>query len=167
MTRPRHTRGFQKSARLTQWLGPANQGFVSVAGGGATLISTAAFEAPGTVMRSRGMISVHVPSTLADSGIIGAIGIAIVSTEAATAGVASLPEPFTDADWGGWFVWRSFAFRFEFQSTTGTNYVPWYFEIDSKAMRKFAPNETMVAVAESQAGAFEIFDGTRHLLKLP
>ncbi len=157
----------QKSARLTQWIGPAIQSYVGVAAGGATIIASLAFEAPQTIVRTRGMVSVKPSVFTADAIIRGAFGIGIVSQEAFTAGVASVPEPFSDADWGGWFVWRSFAYVYEFHTAASTLRGSWEFEVDSMAMRRVSPNEVMVVVAESQGGpAFEVFDGTRHLVKL-
>jgi len=153
--------------RSTQWFGPAIQNFVSVASGGATIIASLSFEEPLTIIRTRGVFVVIPGSFVADLSYVGAVGMAIVSTEAFNAGIASVPEPFTDADWGGWFVWRSFAAHMElitaagFESVTGIT-----MEIDSKAMRKVTPNETLVVVCESQSGAVDVVDGTRHLVKL-
>ena len=92
--------------------------------------------------------------------------MAVVRTEAFTAGVASVPEPFSDADWGGWLMWRSFSYRVFVNDATGLNFPNWNLEIDSKAMRRVLPNETIVIVAESQAGAFSIAAPLRVLLKL-
>ena len=164
----RRGRGFiQRGARrLTQWIGPAVQGYVTVATGGATLISSLFLDDAATIVRTRGMVSVQATTASVSVDITGAIGIGIVSEEAFQAGIASIPEPFTDADWGGWMVWRSFGFRWEVTTDIGRIAIPWSLEIDSKAMRKMGPNERLVVIAESQAGAFSIFDGTRTLIKL-
>ena len=159
-------RGGSRSARLTEWVAPADQGFINVADGGATLLSSILIEAPVTVMRTRGMMSIKPQSFSADLDIVGAFGIAVVTVEAFTAGVASVPEPFTDADWGGWMVWRSFNLHLEQVTNAGLLLGSWNFEIDSKAMRKVTGNEIIVAVAESQAGAYAIADSTRTLIKL-
>ncbi len=157
------TRG---ARRLTQWIGPADQNYVSVASAGATLVASAPFEEQTTVVRARGQVSVIPAAFTTSLNIVGAFGVAIVSTEAFTAGIASIPEPFSDADWGGWFVWRSFSYRFEFDDATGLNFPRWDFEVDSKAMRRISPNETMVLIAESQTGAFQISAPLRVLVKL-
>ena len=102
----------------------------------------------------------------ADLVLAGAVGIGVVSLEAFTAGVASMPGPFSDADWGGWMVWRSFAYKFDVTTDVGRLLLSWEFEVDSKAMRKMGSNETMVVLVESQTGAFQAFDGTRTLVKL-
>ncbi len=155
-----------RSARLTRWVGPTNQGYIAVAGAGATFVSQFAIESPVTVMRTRGQVSIIPAAFTADVDIIGAVGMGIVSAEAAAAGVASMPEPFGDADWGGWFVWRSFSYSFQHASDVGVNFPNWNFEVDSKAMRKASINEVLVVIAESQSGAFEISTPLRVLLKL-
>ena len=155
------------SACLTQWIGPADQGYISVASGGATLIAFTSFEARAIAIRTRGMCSVQPTVFTADLTLGGAVGMAVVSTEAFVAGIASIPTPFTDADWHGWMVWRSFTYRLEqADNTTGRNFPDWNFEIDSKAMRKVSSNETLVIIAESQAGAFQISTPWRVLIKL-
>ena len=119
-----------------------------------------------TIIRHRGMIMFTSQAEVADLNIVGALGFGIVSNEAFAAGVGSIPEPFTDSDWGGWMVWRSFAYHFEFQDATGVNYARWDMEIDSKAMRKIGPNEVLVHIVESQTGAFNLAAPIRALVKL-
>ncbi len=118
------------------------------------------------MIRTRGMVSIRPTDYSGSLTIAGAFGVGVVSTEAFVAGIASIPEPFSDADWAGWFVWRSFAFRFEFDTAAANLLGSWDFEVDSKAMRKIGPNNTIVTVAESQAGAFSCFSGLRRLIKL-
>jgi len=163
-TRPR---GFAKSARLTEWVGPPAQGYIDVPTGGATIISSLPAEDPGTIIRVRGQVSIKLALYNADLDIVGAVGIGVVSSEAFTAGVASIPTPYSDADWGGWLMWRSFAHHFEFQSSVSSFLASWSFEVDSKAMRRFSPNEVMVFIAQSQTGNFRVADCTRQLVKLP
>ncbi len=167
MARPR-ARGFsrQKSARLTQWVGPADQGFIGVASGGAILLTSFPFEEPATIMRTRGNVAIRPAAFTADVDIVGAYGHGVVSQEAFAAGVVSIPEPFSDGDWGGWFVWRSFAYHFEFADATGVNFPNWTFDIDSKSMRKVSPNEVMVTIVESREGAFNLSSNIRTLIKL-
>ncbi len=161
-----HFRGRTSKQRLTQWVGPADQGFIAVATGGATIVGFASFEEAVTAIRTRGMVSVRPQAFAAGVDVVGAIGLGIVSTEAFVAGIVSVPEPFNDADWGGWFVWRSFAYRFDFSTNEGALNFDWTFEVDSKAMRRITPNETVVMVAESQVGAYSIAMPLRMLVKL-
>ena len=162
------------ACRQVQWVGLADQGFVAVAGG-AKVIVTSFFpegETPSmvkpTIVRTRGNVLVK-PSTgiVTDLNFVGAIGTAIVSKQAFDAGVASVPGPFIDSDWGGWLVWRSFSYSQEVAGTVGNlvlNHMT--FEVDSKAMRKMGANDVLVDVAESQGGAFSISMQLRVLAKL-
>ncbi len=170
MARPRN-RGFTRSARrqLT-WVGPAEQAYVTVTNGSKVIIASFDAATNGlpkpTVVRTRGEVSV-VPTTFAaDLDIIGAYGLAIVSDRAFAAGAASIPGPFTDAGWDGWFVWRSFSQHVEFIDGTGFLITRMAHEVDSKAMRKITDDETLVLMAESQAGAFKISMPLRFLFKL-
>ena len=151
--------------RLMQWIGPADQGFISVAGAGATLINSFFPAEATTIIRNRGQVSVIPETFTADLEIVGAVGMIVVSEEAFTAGVGSMPEPYSDGD-ADWMVWRSFAWRFELADATGINFPDWTFEVDSKAMRKMGPNKRLVTIAESQQGAFQICTGIRTLAKL-
>ena len=169
MTRPRSHRSFGRSGgprRLTQWIGPADQNFVSVASGGGTLVAFGPLTEQTTIVRTRGMVTVRPAAVTVDLTVCGAFGVGIVSDEARVAGIASIPEPFSDADWGGWLVWRSFTYRFEFGTAVGIDFPNWSFEVDSKAMRKVSPNESFVFVAESQSGAYQISAPLRTLVKL-
>jgi len=164
MPRPR---GFRQSGpkRLVQWVGPAIQNVISVASGGATLHSFFAFEEKATIVRVHGQLMIKT-SIAGNLNVTGAIGMAVVSDEAFLAGVGSIPEPFTDANWSGWFVWRSFAYDIRVADATGVVLFPWHLEIDSKAMRKVGPQETVVVIVESQAGAFDVVFSPRMLVKL-
>jgi len=155
--------------RKTGWIAPADQGYVSVASGGATLVQSfdpaaAGLPAP-TIVRTRGQLSVKPQSFAADVAIIGAWGIAVVSDQAFGIGITAIPKPFINADWGGWFAWGSFSHRLEFQDATGMIFGPPPVEVDSKGMRKVTDNETIVMIAESQAGALDISMPLRMLLK--
>jgi len=167
---PRSHRSFGRMTRspqrLTRWVGPALQGYQTVSSGGALLIGSFPFEEPATIMRTRGQVSVLPAALGADVDIIGAYGIGVVTQEAFAAGVGSIPEPFTDADWGGWYVWRSFSYHFEFATAAAVNFPDWNFEVDSKAMRKVSNNEVLVIIAESQEGAYRLSSPLRTLVKL-
>jgi len=166
MARPRGRQFASGARRLTQWIGPALQGYVNVADAGATLIASAPFDEAATIVRTRGMVSIRPQSAAASADFVGAIGIGTVSSEALGVGVTAIPEPFTDADWGGWYVWRSFGYRNDFDDATGVQLFDWGFEVDSKAMRKVGSNESLVMVAESFTGAYSVSMAVRTLVKL-
>ena len=156
--------------RQVTWVAPADQGFVSVGGGAKILVASFTPFAFGmvkpTVVRTRGEVSIKPSAFGVDVDIVGAYGMGVVSDQALAAGVTSIPGPWTDADWDGWFVWRSYSYHLEFTSGTGVRIISEQYTVDSKAMRKVSDNETVVIVAESQAVAFEISMPVRMLLKL-
>ena len=166
MARPRGRAFHGSHKRLSTWIGLADQAYVAVASGGATIISSTVFVEPSTVVRTRGVVSIRTAATSADTSIVGAIGVCFVSEEVLAIGITAVPEPFSDADWGGWFVWRSFAYRFEFGDGTGFHFPGWEFEVDSKAMRKAGSNDAMIVVCESQVGALQVASPLRTLIKL-
>ncbi len=172
MPRPR-SRGFgtRVAKRQTSWIGPADLGYVDVATGATVIVAffdpaTNGLPKP-TIVRTRGEVTVR-PATgvFADIEVTGAFGLAVVSDQAFAAGAASVPAPFSEASWDGWFVWRSFSFALEAGDATGLTRVSFEQEVDSKAMRKVTENETIILVAESQGGAFRINMPLRLLLKL-
>ncbi len=171
MARARNFRGRSSAPRRqVTWIGPADQGYITVAAGGATILGSfdpiaAGMDKP-TIVRTRGFVGIVPLSYTADLTVTGAFGVGVVSTQAFAAGIASVPEPFDEADWDGWFVWRSFAFEYEFQDSTGSFLSTFGLEVDSKAMRKVSANETMVLVGQSESGAFKIAPHIRALLKL-
>ena len=90
----------------------------------------------------------------------------MVSDRAFAAGVASIPGPFTDAGWNGWFVWRFFSLALDFDDATGLRMIQHAQEVDSKAMRKMTDDEMLVLVAESETAGFSISMPLRILMKL-
>ena len=169
MRRPHRSFGKGPKRQVT-WAGPADQAYVAVAGNTKVLVASftpsgAGMEKP-TLIRTRGQVSVKPQASSADLELAGAIGIGVVSDQALTIGITAIPGPFTDADWDGWAMWRSFAHSFELQDATASLLFDWSFEVDSKGMRKLSENESLVFVAESQSGAFEIAAPLRTLFKL-
>ncbi len=155
--------------RKSNWIGPADQTYLAIAGGNSVIHSSfvpsaVGFLAP-TIVRTRGIVDLHGTTLVADVDFGGAYGICVVSDEAFAAGTASIPRPFDDADWGGWLVWGAFARHQEFLDGTGTALPNWSENIDSKAMRKVGNNETIVALVESQTGSFD-FAFTFRMLQL-
>ncbi len=156
--------------RQTTWIGPADQAYLAVAADVNFIHSSFDPAANGivkpTVVRTRGAFSFKINTNLtADAEIVGAYGCCVVSDQAFAAGAASIPSPFDDASWDGWFVWRAFAFSFRFDDSTGFLIDSLQQEIDSKAMRKVTENETIVTMIHS-LGAGEVAMPIRTLLKL-
>ncbi len=156
--------------RKTTWGGVADQSYVAVGANASVIVSSFQPFASGiinpTVIRKRGMISIVPNVTTADIEIVGAYGVGVVTADAFAAGAGSIPGPWTDSDWDGWFVWRSFSMSFEFQDATGVMLDGLQFEVDSKAMRKIESDDVIVSMCESQAAAFRISAPIRTLLLL-
>ncbi len=163
--------GAVRRSRQTTWIAPADQESIAVSSTAKAIIQSfdpaaAGLLAP-TIIRTRGEASVRAQTFGADVTVSGAFGICVVSDQAFAAGVASIPGPFDQADWNGWFVWQSFIRAVEFVSAVGVEpNVVWPYQVDSKAMRKVRDNETIVMVAQSQSGAFNIGMHLRMLLML-
>jgi len=66
----------------------------------------------------------------------------------------------------GWFVWQPFFLAFEFTTGVGFDIIQSNYEIDSKAMRKAADNDTMVGMIETSAAACQANAAVRILVKV-
>ena len=176
-----------RSRRKTAWeLGPK-----SGVGGDPQVISTTAAQLGGlvgavqldglTLVRTRGEFLAQL-ITAADlqDGFHGALGIAVVSTAAITAGVASVPTPITEEAWDGWLYHRYFnlfssgaiAAASVSKETSGPEAVAAAvrFEVDSKAMRKLEIDMTIysvVEVTEVGSASMQWAFNSRTLVKLP
>ena len=142
--------------RLTEWgEGPFNvlpqsitsAGVITIAGGQEATIKS-------TLVRIRGEISLWLEAvgTIGDGYAEVDVGIGIVSADAFTAGAASMPSPALDKDWPWWWH-SSMGAIVGFSVTESENTGPISqvrAVIDSKAMRKIAPNETVFGVVATR-----------------
>ena len=151
--------------RTSDWVGSADQGAIAVAGNTSVIIQSNALLGNTTVVRTRGQISAFSSTRSADTEVVGAFGICIVTDEAFAAGAASIPGPWTNSGSDRWFVWEPIGYLFEVTTDVGRLVFPSR-EFDSKAMRKVGANETVVVMYESQASAQSVFVSFRMLLKL-
>ena len=177
MAQPRRS-GFRRTSarRKTSWaFGPTDVD-TSLATTQTTLWTTfIALTVPEvTIVRIRGMASAYLQSaTAVGDGFRGAVGIALVTAEAITAGVASVPTPLGDDDWDGW-IWHSY---FDVRAVTSTiadgvnaGGAVVRIPIDSKAMRIWNDNLRLFGVwevVESGTAVAEAVASTRVLVKLP
>jgi len=130
-------------------------------------------EAQATIVRLRGYLSLlQLTASAIGDGFIGAIGFGLVSTQAFLTGVGAVPTPFAEVGWPGWLFHTFFDIR-QITSTEGDgqNALSSVFQlhIDSKAMRKWGEDMTLMAVIElieSGTGTWEMNAKTRVLLKL-
>jgi len=132
------------------WLGMAATD-ISVGSAQTNLGSSLAFTAPGTILRCRGYVQAAMDATKQVDDTIGlAFGLCIASTEAVAAGAASVPDPFDEVEYP-WLWWGSMFLR---SSTTTTEGNAWgttaqRLEVDTKAMRRFKPEQSLVWVVQS------------------
>ena len=164
----------QSPSRQTTWvLGPFN--FTpAVTGTGSSVSGTAsqALVDGLTLVRVRGSVAID----LSDVPILGtnsfnlAMGLAIVSENAAGIGATAIPDPLVDAGWDGWF-WHWMGIAGTAPGVTAAANGVQYVEIDSKAMRKWKNTDVMVAVIGTfeigTAGSLITAWNTRLLVKLP
>ncbi len=130
-----------------------------------------AFGPESTIIRTRGHVMVTTDQSAATENVFGAYGIAIVSEDAAVAGVASIPSPYSNADWDGWFVHGYFFASTRFADATGFTLEQGDgagFAFDSKAMRKLEDLESVVVLLENGSATAGMFFGIdfRMLFKL-
>ena len=164
--------------RKTQWvLGPGGDdpAFDTISSGVSATIIFGTGITPTvpalTLVRLRGMFQIRLQTADASgAGFTYTLGIGIVTSDAFAIGVTAIPDPFDDADWGGW-IWHQFGVIKAPSEVLDLNQIPAQtIEIDSKAMRKFSNNETMFAavqVAEVATATMSAELVTRALVKLP
>ena len=124
-----------------------------------------------TLIRTRGNLSVHFdPTTVADVVDLG-IGLGIFSSDAFATGQAAMPGPLSDADYD-WvyhnvFVIPPASTNTETETSLNQNM---NVVVDSKAMRKMKPNQTLGWIAEASVlnggGSWDLGVSARHLFKL-
>ncbi len=122
---------------------------------GIVSVQALSFNEPATILRIRGsggLVAFDQTVQAGDRGIF-AVGIAIISTDAFTAGVGSVPDPMVEFDYPWLYLWSAhleatFAGSAEAQALgMQTMRLP---EIDTRAMRKVKPGESLVMIEELQ-----------------
>ncbi len=150
---PRRRSSFAKTIDYEQWtLLPGIQIFLN---GNATFSgASVVFNEPATILRVRGWWSAHFDSTMqvGDELDLG-IGLAILSTDAFTLGPTAFPDPLGEPEYP-WLFWDTLKLdsnRAVGENAYGTT-AQWR-EIDTKAMRKVKPGESLVVVLQSAGAA--------------
>jgi len=125
-----------------------------------------------TLVRTRGYARVHFDPTATSDVMQFCMGLGVFSSDAFTVGVTALPGPLTDADYD-WIYFNTLLFGPALGATEleDSRWQTAEFEIDSKAMRKIKPNQTIGWVFESVilngGGTMDANVSARHLFKLP
>ena len=109
-------------------------------------------DAPFTIMRLRGLLSVYPDQNVIVERITGAFGVMVVNGEAFDAGVASMPTPWAESFDDRWLYHTYWQSSVEENPTT-SDYQYNFFNhvIDGKAMRKVNHGDVVVAVIENQS----------------
>ncbi len=123
---------------------------------------------PFTVVRTRIELYVRSDQVAATEDQSGAMGMAVVSSQAVAVGVTAIPTPVTEIGSDLWFVHQTI-FNAEFGDSAGGNGANrgHHWTIDSKAMRKVEDGQDVVIVIEDAGlgGGARFFIGGRMLIK--
>ncbi len=112
----------------------------------------------------------HFDPTAIDDVFTVGIGLAVFNSDAFGQGAASLPGPLTDADYD-WIYHRLVQFTVHTATESDDSIMQnVQIEVDSKAMRKIKPNQSIGWMVEglivSGGGTFDGAIVARHLFKL-
>ena len=138
--------------RVSQWTATVPQTAVTVLAAATAIIdSTFVTDVnnPETLIRVRGNLMVQTDQNGASETPFGAIGMAVVSNEAVAAGVAAILTPYAEGDSDYWFMHQYWAAPIRFGTAVGFQNVGVQYVIDSKAMRKVTPDQTIILVMEN------------------
>ena len=161
-----------KSRREMTWLAvPWVSTTLTAAGGTLTgsLNAGALALRPFTIVRFHWEVYITSDQLAATEDQFGAVGAAVVSDEAAAAGVAAVPTPISELESDFFFIHQMLASRVVFQSSVGIQNMGRGYTIDSKAMRKVTNSQdivTVVEVATAVSSGITVADGGRILVKL-
>jgi len=129
-------------------------GTATMTGNATALLDSFSFSEAGTIMRLVGgeiLLSFATQTLVASDAAALTVGIGLVSTDAAAAGAASMPDPASDSvyDWIWWYtsILRNMNVTTEtglFAQGAAVSRIP----INSKAMRRFKGAQSLVAVVQ-------------------
>ena len=159
--------------RETRWLDlPSTAVTLASASSTAILLSLTAVELalrPFTIVRTRGVWSVHSDQVAATEVYQASLGICVVSEQALAIGITAVPQPDADRASDLWLMYETRMGLFEFVSGTGV------FEnsnegssFESKAMRKVEDGQDVVVTVQNSAlsAGTDIVVSGRMLIKL-
>ncbi len=117
---------------------------------GTALLGSLAFMIPGTILRMLGEY-VIAPTTnpVALDQVTLTVGVGFVSTDAAAAGAASMPDPAVEGEFP-WLYWASHAFVYEDVNGVYSPAEAVRKSFDVKTMRRFKPRQSLVCVVQYQ-----------------
>ncbi len=129
-----------------------------------------AFSGPATILRCRGGILARLDATKQVGDLMKVTtAIGIVSSDAFAAGAGSVPDPASEPEYP-WLWWNSFTLSSQIAAGTDDfGLSVRAVEVDTKAMRKIKPGESLLWVMQSSASAGSLatsifFEQTRVLV---
>ncbi len=164
-----HERQFTRAAkRRTEWRGGPLDEVQTQTSGGKVAGNSMPMAGGETIVRIRGHFEMVLEATVGQDGVLGAFGMAIVTSDAAGAGVTALPGPSSDPDWEGWIFHKIL----NVHVLTANSAIRDAFDFDSKAMRKAGGGNTelMSMVELNEQGTSMTVDyyyNSRVLVMLP
>ena len=145
---------------MTEWAAlPFATDYTALAAATAAIVGSFGTSEPGTIIRSRGALSVVTDQVAQSERAFGAWGICLVTNQAFAIGISAIPTPVTDPESDLWFAYGEWFCPV----ATGTgspvevNNVSQTFEIDSKAMRKLTADQTAAVVIENASSSHGCF----------
>ncbi len=156
----RRTGGFSRGKRRVPGTWSRNQIAPTTVGTSTKiLLGSFTLSNPGigeTVRRTLGQIFVRSDQVAAGEDVIGAFGLIVVSDIAAAAGIASVPDPVTEQNDDGWFVWQGLSAT-QGGSAQRTGQL---IQFDSRAMRRVEEGFSIaLVVANASASAGMVMFG--------
>ena len=125
---------------------------LSIASGTNVLGGALVFSAPATILRCRGEILVTLDGATAGDNMQVGFGLGIVSSEAFDAGPGSVPGPLEFPDYS-WLYWTSKMLTLEHIDVGSAELsllsAAVRFEVDTKAMRKVKPAESLCWIVQT------------------
>ena len=114
------------------------------------------FLEPGTILRCRGAVQAGFDATVQVNDEIDlTFGLGIISTNASNGAVAGMPGPAGQVSFP-WLWWGTIHLKSTLASGvpgSGSGSGFWRLDIDTKAMRKIKPFESLVMLCQSEASA--------------
>ncbi len=149
---------FRGPTRDTFWFSSSQTAEIAVAANVAVLATLATSTnladlhvVNGTIVRTRGVVLWFSDQSAAQETPTAAVGIRLQNQRAATAGVASVPRPFSEPDLD-WFVWQALL-GFSVNTVNAIGQGLQRSTIDSKAMRKVKDGHSLIEVIENVSAA--------------
>jgi len=146
----RHVRRPGRKIDFKQWSNAPGL-IQQIAATGTFLSGSLSFLAPGTILRVRGYVAAFFDATMqVDDRMVLTFGLGIFSTDAVALGATAVPDPADEPQYP-WLWWKEF--RLDSKTTTGLTggwgIAAQRYEVDTKAMRKVKPGESLVMVFQS------------------